>query len=89
MVNAALNWSTAVGLLMLVYGLGTAPLGISQIVFAFQRRVDTSPVVITKTVAIFLQAIGRLVGLPLVGGIMIFQGWRLDPILQFSQLILA
>ena len=89
MVNAALNWASIVGILMFFYGLATAPLGIAQIVFVLQRRADTSPAVIARTVILFLQAVGRLIGLPLVGGIMFFQGWRLDPILQFGQFILA
>jgi hypothetical protein len=33
--------------------------------------------------------LGRAIGLPVVGLIMFFQGWRLDPILPFSQFILA
>jgi hypothetical protein len=89
MVNASLNWASLVGLLMFLYGLATAPLGVAQIFFVLQRRADTSPAVITKTVILVFQAVGRLIGLPLVGVIMFFQGWRLDPILQFSQFILA
>ena len=89
MVNASLNWASIVGLLMFLYGLATAPLGVAQIFFVLQRRADTSPAVITKTLILVFQAVGRLIGLPLVGVIMFFQGWRLDPILQFSQFILA
>ena len=89
MVNASLNWASIVGLLVFVYGLATAPLAFAQIFFTLQRRADTSPTVISKTLILFFQALGRGIGLPLVGGIMFFQGWRLDPILQFSQFILA
>ena len=89
MVNAALNWATIVGLLMFVYGLAAAPLAFAQIFFTLQRRADTSPAVIGKTLVLFFQALGRGIGLPLVGGIMFFQGWRLDPILQFNTFILA
>ena len=89
MVNASLNWTSIVGLLVFVYGLAAAPLAFAQIFFTLQRRADTSPAVISKTLILFFQALGRGIGLPLVGGIMFFQGWRLDPILQFSQFILA
>ena len=89
MVNASLNWASIVGLLVFVYGLAAAPLAFAQIFFTLQRRADTSPAVIAKTLILFFQALGRGIGLPLVGGIMFFQGWRLDPILQFSQFILA
>ena len=89
MVNASLNWSSIVGLLVFVYGLAAAPLAFAQIFFTLQRRADTSPAVIAKTLILFFQALGRAFGLPVVGLIMFFQGWRLDPILQFSQFILA
>ena len=89
MVNASLNWTSIVGLLVFVYGLATAPLAFAQIFFTLQRRADTSPAVISKTLILFFQALGRGIGLPLVGSIMFFQGWRLDPTLQFSQFILA
>tara|TARA_B100000003_G_scaffold5799_1_gene5319 strand:+ start:521 stop:868 length:348 start_codon:yes stop_codon:yes gene_type:complete len=74
---------------MFVYGLAAAPLAFPQIFFTLQRRADTSPAVIAKTLILFFQALGRAIGLPVVGFIMFFQGWRLDPILQFSQFILA
>ena len=88
-VNASLNWASIVGLLVFVYGLAAAPLAFSQIFFTLQRRADTSPAVIVKTLILFVQAFGRAIGLPVVGFIMFFQGWRLDPILQFSQFMLA
>ena len=88
-VNASLNWASIVGLIMFVYGLAAAPLAFPQIFFTLQRRADISPAVIAKTLILFFQALGRAIGLPVVGFIMFFQGWRLDPILQFSQFILA
>ena len=89
MVNASLNWASIVGLILFFYGFLTAPLGMAQIFFILQRRADTSPAVIAKTVTVFIQAAGRFFLLPLCGGILFFQGWRLDPILQFGQFILA
>ena len=89
LVNASLNWASIVGLLLFLYGLATAPLGVDQIFFVLQRRVDTSPAVIAKVLILIFQANGRPIGLPLVGTILCFQGWRLDPALPLSQFILA
>ena len=89
MVNASLNWASIVGLILFFYGVLTAPLAIAQIFFILQRRADTSPAVIAKTVVVLMQALGRFFILPVCGGILFFQGWRLDPILQFGQFLLA
>ena len=89
MVNASLNWASIVGLILFFYGVLTAPLAIAQIFFILQRRADISPTVIAKTVVVLWQAAGRFFLLPLCGGILFFQGWRLDPILQFGQFLLA
>lgn len=89
MVNASLNWSSIVGLTLFFYGVMSTPLAIVQIFFVLQRRADTSPAVIAKTVVVLMQALGRFFLLPLCGAILFFQGWRLDPILQFGQFILA
>ena len=88
-VNASLNWASIVGLILVFYGVLTAPLAIAQIFFVLQRRADTSPAVSAKTIVILIQAAGRFLLLPLCGGILFFQGWRLDPILQFGQFLLA
>ena len=89
MVNASLNWASIVGLILFFYGVLTAPLAIAQIFFILQRRADTSPAVIAKTVVVLMQALGRFFILPVCGGILFFQGWRLDPILQVGQFLLA
>jgi len=88
-VNASLNWTSIIGLILFFYGVWTAPLAIAQIFFILQRRPDTSPAVIAKTITVLMQAAGRFFLLPICGGILFFQGWRLDPILQFGQFILA
>ncbi len=88
-VNASLNWASIIGLILFFYGVLTAPLAIAQIFFILQRRSDTSPAVIAKTITVLMQAAGRFFLLPICGGILFFQGWRLDPTLQFGQFILA
>ena len=89
MFNASLNWTSIVGLLIFFYGILTAPVAIAQIFFILRRRADTSPAVIAKTIIVLIQAAGRFLLLPVCGGILFFQGWRLDPLLQLGQFILA
>ncbi|OUW48681.1 MAG: hypothetical protein CBD47_02755, partial [Synechococcus sp. TMED187] len=64
-------------------------LEIPQIFFNLQRKADTTPAAIGKTVFIIFQEPARQTILPLYGGILFFQGWRLGPILQFGQFLLA
>ena len=89
LVNASLNWTSIVGLILFFYGVFIAPSSIAQIFFILQRRVDTSPAVIVKIIIVLIQSAGRFSLLPLCDGILFFEGWRLDPILQFGQFILA
>jgi hypothetical protein len=89
MVNASLNWSSITGLLMIGWWLVAVPATGFQIWFLLTRRADTSPSVIGKSLMRFAIGFGRLLGLPLVGGILFFQGWRLDPILQFAVAVLT
>ena len=78
-VNASLNWASIVGLILFFYGVLTAPLGIAQIFFILQRRADTSPAVIAKTVVVLMQALGRFFLLPLCGGYLIFPRMEIGP----------
>ena len=89
MLNASLNWSSLIGLLLMLWSIPSAAMGAFQIFFVLQRRADTSPQVIIKTIFLVLQSLGRLVGMPLCGSILFFQGWRLDPILQFGVMLLG
>ena len=84
MLNASLNWASATGILLALWSIPSAALGAFQIFFILQRRADTSLQVILNTVFLLFQSLGRLVVMPLCGGILFFQGWRLDPILQFG-----
>ena len=83
MVNASLNWASIWGILLAIWGLIAAPLAIAQFVIFFQsnNRETTS---ILKMIYILLVTPLRVVGSFLIGGIFFFQGWRLDPILQFG-----
>lgn len=89
MVNASLNWASLVGLLLLVWWLVAVPAAGLQAWFLLMRRIDTTPQVLAKVVFRIVAGLGRLLGLPVAAGILFFQGWRLDPILQFAFVLLA
>jgi len=87
MVNASLNWASITGLLLFLWGLLATPAGISQVIFyseSINSQKDSSEVFILKLVYRVLLTLGRFLGSLFVGGIIFFQGWRLDPILQIG-----
>ena len=89
MVNASLNWASIVGILLVLLWIPAVTSGIFRIWFVLNRRADTSPRVLIKTFLIIFQTIGRAFFIPLAGLVLFFQGWRLDPILQFACALLA
>ena len=86
--HASLNWTSLVGILLALYAVPAAGMSLIQFYFNINRRADISPEVIGKLLSNVIQLIGRLM-LLLVGGILFFQGWRLDPILQAAVFFLA
>ena len=88
MVNASLNWASIVGIVLAIWGLISAPLAITQIVIFLQQNNKDSTSIL-KIIYIFLVTPLRSIGSLFVGGILFFQGWRLDPILQFGMFILT
>ena len=92
MVNASLNWASIAGLILSLWGLLATPAGISQVIFYFEffnRKEDQSEAFVFKLIYRVLQILGRFLGSLLVGGILFFQGWRLDPILQFGMSLMV
>jgi hypothetical protein len=88
-INASLNWASIVGILLSLAALPGAVLAGFQIAFLLGQRKDKSGGVVLATVWRFFVLFSRLILLPLIGGIFFFQGWRLDPILQFGVFLLA
>lgn len=88
-MNASLNWSSIAGILLFLVAFPGAVTACFQIAFLLGRRKDASGGVVLATVWRFLILFARLLLLPLTGGIFFFQGWRLDPILQFGVFLLA
>ena len=89
MVNASLNWASIAGLFLILIWIPAIASGVFRIWFTLNRRADTSPRVILKSFYIIFLTAGRAFCIPLAGGILFFQGWRLDPILQFGQSLLV
>ena len=88
-MNASLNWASIVGIFLLLAALPGAVTAGFQIAFLLGRRKDISGGVVLATVWRFLILFARLLLLPLIGGILFFQGWRLDPVLQFGVFLLS
>ena len=86
MVNASINWASVVGIVLAIWGLISAPLAITQIVIFFKKNNKDSTSIL-KIIYIFLVTPLRFIGSLFVGGILFFQGWRLDPILQFGMFV--
>ena len=89
MINASLNWASIVGILLVLLWIPALISGIFRIWFVLNRRADKSPRVLIKTFLIIFQTIARAFFIPLAGVVFFFQGWRLDPILQFACSLLA
>jgi len=88
MVNASLNWASIQGILLFIWSLPVAITGGFQVYFILNKRADLSTIVILKSIYNILLIFYRLLIYPLIGGILFFQGWRLDPILQFGTLMM-
>ena len=81
MVNASLNWASIVGILLVISGIPLFAFSVASI-----SRISSSS---SDYVFRILNLIGLLFIPFLCGGILFFQGWRLDPILQFGQFLLV
>ena len=89
MVNASLNWASIIALLVLALWIPALVVSLRR--FDVLMRRDQSGVSIKSFgFGLFLiNVAGRTIALPLVAGILFFQGWRLDPILQFCVFLMV
>ena len=84
MVNVSLNILSLIGSAYMLYGL---LYGITMLVIMFQGQkssLDTFDLMLYLGGAIVVTAF-----LLIAGAILFFNGWRLDPIMQLSQILLA
>tara|TARA_Y100001978_G_scaffold60845_1_gene54781 strand:+ start:202 stop:546 length:345 start_codon:yes stop_codon:yes gene_type:complete len=89
MINASLNWASICGVLVFLLGLISAPVSLANIYFLLNRRSDNTSQIILLSIYKVCLGILRSIGCIVAGGILFFQGWRLDPILQFGQFLLV
>ena len=84
-----INAATVLGFFVFLFSLPLAVLAVVQVFLNLQRRADTSPAVILKSIFILFQGFGRFFLLPIAGWFLMTLGWRLDPILQFAFFLLV
>jgi len=89
MVNTSLNWASIVGILLALLGLISIPSSMGNLYFLLNRRADNTSKIIFLSIYKGILGVLRTVGCLLAGGILFFQGWRLDPILQFGQFLIV
>ena len=83
MVNIGLNISSLLGLLNIVVAIVYFTLTITKIIQVIRRAASASYIT-TK----ILELVWCPLALLISGVILLFNGWRLDPILQFQQILL-
>lgn len=88
-VNASFNSASLVGIVLGLSAIPGTATAVLQIASLLGRRKGASGGWIVAAIWRLLVLVARLLLLPLIGGILFFQGWRLDPVLQFACGLLA
>ena len=89
MINASLNWTSLSAIALIVAWLVSVPASGMQVLFLLNRRADLTPGLVMHALIKGVFGLLRLFGMPISALILLFQGWRLDPILQFAVLTLV
>ena len=89
MVNASLNWASISGLLLMALWVPALVVSLRRFDVFMDRDQPRDSLQGLGLVWLLVTLAGRCIALPLVGSIMFFQGWRLDPILQFGLTLLV
>tara|TARA_B100001989_G_scaffold109674_1_gene76991 strand:- start:617 stop:1033 length:417 start_codon:yes stop_codon:yes gene_type:complete len=89
LVNSSLNWASIAGLFLIIIWIPAIASGVFRIWITLTKRADKTPIVILKILFEIFYIIGRAFMIPLAGGILFFQGWRLSPEFQLTQVILV
>ncbi|MGB1622296.1 MAG: hypothetical protein ACPHAS_06475 [Synechococcus sp.] len=84
MVNASLNWASIWGLLLMALWVPAFVVSLRRFDRLMARDQPPATFQGIALVGFLITLFGRCIALPLVGAILFFQGWRLDPILQFG-----
>ena len=84
MVNLSLNWASLVGLLLMALWIPALLVSLRRFDLLMNRDQPSASLKGLRLALFLITLAGRCIALPLVGSILFFQGWRLDPILQFG-----
>ena len=84
MVNLSLNWASISGLLLMALWVPALVVSLRRFDLLMVRDPPSASLQGLRLALFLITLAGRCIALPLVGSILFFQGWRLDPILQFG-----
>lgn len=88
MVNASLNWASITGLGLILFWIPLYLISLIHVDWLTRRQIERSKRA-PEWIVFVVTFCGRAFCLPFVAGILFFQGWRLDPILQFGVFLIA
>ena len=84
MVHLSLNWASISGLLLMALWVPALVVSLRRFDLLMDRDQPSASLQGLRLALFLITLAGRCIALPLVGSILFFQGWRLDPILQFG-----
>lgn len=84
MVNASLNWASIWGLVLMALWVPALVVSLRRFDVSMDRGQPRESLHGLGLAWLLVTLAGRCIALPLVASILFFQGWRLDPILQFG-----
>lgn len=87
--NGIVNFASLAGIILLLFSLPAALAAAMQIRFLIGCRKERATAIVFAIVLQFIYLFARLLGLPLIGGILFFQGWKLEPIFGFTFFLLG
>ena len=89
MVNASLNWASISGLLLMALWVPALVVSLRRFDVLMDRDQPRESRQGFDFFWFLITLAGRCIALPLAASILFFQGWRLDPILQFGLTLLV
>lgn len=78
------NLASLIGTIIYLIWIPVAVAAVMQIRFLIGCRKERTAAIIFATILQFIHLFARLFGLPLIAGILFFQGWKLEPIFVFA-----
>ena len=88
MVNVSMNWGGILGLFLFLFWIPASISACYELDWLV-RRPSENKKRSSGIILLLLTLVGRVILLPLISGILIYQGWRLDPLLMVGTVILV